>query len=372
MNPLRILTTGQLQIDSLPHIWETANLTATEILQKAIESAIDNINKKGIVSVCNGLEHYPNDPSNYLINRQVKSGTKLDESDYKKDVFIVKAGSLARKTLLPNSDIDFLVFPSNKESIPYAEALQREVRFELKKILDNENLPLKVDDIMSEFSDTLVPPDQANEKLLQPTRKIEDSEFQSLWEQPSKMPTILRDIEFIHGNKEAFNKLQEISRERLYTPPTCQDVTALRITRELIEEPLNKKLKALTDVATGNSFDPKDDGTRIIEMFTWLVRAKTGIEIKNPISVINEIDSLTSSEKQDLERAFKFLALLTVATRNAEPYVRAGEHPKLNQNNEEKIATQLGMETPLLRTLILQHLTNAEGIISNYLKHNSQ
>jgi hypothetical protein len=35
---------------------------------------------------------------------------------------------------MPGSDIDFLVFPSNKESVPYAQALQKEIMFTLKKI----------------------------------------------------------------------------------------------------------------------------------------------------------------------------------------------------------------------------------------------
>ncbi len=372
-NGVALSLAKRLTPNDLHSLWEKTNSTATDILNEAILETSKSLNKKGIVSVplySGETDHYPNDPSNYLISGKIKNGTPLAESSYKRDIFIVKAGSLARNTLMPGSDIDFLVFPSNKESIPYAQALQKEIAFKLKKIIDERELPFKVDEIMSEINDFHVPPEEAKEKLLQPTRQTYDPEFNMSWSTPSIMPTILRDIEFVYGDRGSFNRLQEASKARLVTPQTCQDSIALEITRDLLEGPLREKLQALnirlSNGSTIQDFDPKDDGTRVVELFTWLVRAKTGIEDKNPLEVIKATNSLTKDEQQKLEAVFKFLVMLTAAARKAEPYVREGEHPKLTSDNEEKFATILGIETPLLRRLLIEHLTATHEIISNH------
>lgn len=359
--------------NNLHALWEQTSSTATDILKEAITQASSNLKEKGIVRIplCEeGTDHYPNDPSNDLISRTIKNKSLLPESSYQRDIFIVKAGSLARKTLMPGSDIDFLVFPSNKESVPYAQALQKEIMFTLKKIIAERELPFKVDEIMANIGDFHIPPEEAREKLLQPTRKEYNPEFQSWWPRESIAGRILRDIEFIDGDRKAFDKLQEISRDRLFTPSTCTDSIGLEITRKLLEIPLMENLqtlnKRLSNGSTLQDFDPKDNGTRTIELFTWLIRARTGIEDRNPLDVIKAVDSLTKDEKERLEDAFKFLVILTAATRKAEPFVKSGEHAKLTQNNEGKITEQLGIETPLFRQALLKHLTATHKIISTH------
>jgi hypothetical protein len=242
--------------------------------------------------------------------------------------------------------------------------------FTLKKIIDERILPFKIDEIMADIGDFHVPPEDAREKLLQPTQEVYDAEFQSMWPRESKAGRILRDIEFIYGDKKAFDKLQEISRDRLFTPSTCTDSIGLEITRKLLEIPLSENLQALnrrlSNGSTLQDFDPKDDGTRTIELFTWLIRARTGIEDRNPLDVIKAVDSLRDDEKQKLEDAFKFLVILTAAVRKAEPFVKNGEHAKLTQGNEGRITEQLGIETPLFRQALLQHLTATHEIISRH------
>ena len=370
------LAKPRITANNLHLLWEETSSNATDILNEAILEASESLKKKGIVSIPlipveeGKKDHYPNDPSNYLISKALRGGTLLAKSSYQRDIFVVKAGSLGRKTLMPGSDIDFLVFPSNKESVPYAQALQKEIMFALKKIIDERGLPFKVDEIMADIGDFHVPPEEAKEKLLQPTRKEYDGEFQSWWERESKAGRILRDIEFIYGDKKAFDKLQEISRGRLFTPSTCTDSIGLEITRKLLEIPLRENLQALnkrlSNGSTLQDFDPKDEGTRTIELFTWLIRAQTGIENKNPLDVIETINSLTRDEKEKLEDAFKFLVILTAAARKAEPFVKSGEHAKLTEDNEGRITEQLGIETPLFRQALIRHLTETYEILSRH------
>ncbi len=360
--------------NSLYVLWEECHLTATDVLHKAIAQALQNINKNGIIylKLCDGnKEHYPNDlddPFKHLIRNKIKNGVVLDKSEYKTDVFIVKAGSLARKTLIPGSDIDFLVFPSNKESVAYAQALQKEIMYQLKKIIDEGELPFKVDEVMPGIGNFHVPPEEANEKLLQHTILEYNAEFGSYWPRDSKLPTILRDIEFIYGDKPSFHKLQSISRDRLFTPNTCKDDVALGITRKLVEELRTSSKDSLTNGNSTDNFDPKANGVRPIELFAWLIRARNGIENRNPIEVLKTTNSLTEHERQQLEDAFKFFVLLTAATRNIQPYLREGEHAKLTRDNETRVAKKLGTETPLLRKIIVEHLTASHNVISNYLQ----
>lgn len=374
MNPLPALSASRIDTTELYSIWKSAKLTASQALQKATDTAITNLEKKGIVSVqlYNGeVDYYPNDPSNYLISSKLRGGELLSKSEYKENFFIVKVGSLARGTLMPGADIDFLVFPSNRKSRPYTQALQREIRFALKKIIENNKLPFKVDEIMTEEINFHVPPEEVEEKLLQPKRRVCNAELGMTWEEPSIASMVLRDIEFLYGDKDAFDQLVRESRDRLFTPHNCNDTVGIELTRSLLEQPLRNGLAALGErLSNGlviNNFDPKDQGTRIVELFAWLIRTREGVEEKNPVDVIKTAKSLSKDEQKKLEEAFKFLIILSAATRNANPAVREGEHPKLTKQNEGKITSQLGVETPLFRKALIDHLMAMCEIIPNHI-----
>ncbi|OGI10371.1 MAG: hypothetical protein A3I68_04765 [Candidatus Melainabacteria bacterium RIFCSPLOWO2_02_FULL_35_15] len=374
MNPIPALPASRIDATELYSIWKSTKLTASQALQKAINTAITNLEKKGIVSVqlYNGeVDYYPNDPSNYLISSKLRGGELLSKSEYKENFFIVQAGSLARGTLMPGADIDFLVFPSNEKSRPYTQALQREVRFALKEIIGNNKLPFKVDEIMTEEINFHVPPEEVEEKLLQPKRKVYNAEFGMTWEELSIASMVLRDIEFLYGDKDAFDQLVGESRDRLFTPHNCNDTVGIELTRSLLEQPLRNGLaalgKGLSNESIINNFDPKDQGTRIIELFAWLIRTREGVKEKNPVDVIKATESLNKGEQEKLEEAFKFLIILSAATRNANPAVREGEHPKLTKQNEGKIASQLGVETSLFRKALIDHLITMCKIIPDYI-----
>ena len=270
---------------------------------------------------------------------------------------------------MPGSDIDFIVFPSNQASIPYAQALQKEIQFALQRLIEENNLSFKVDDIMADTINFQVPPQQAREKLLQPTREVHDFEFGITLQEPSIAPTVLRDIKFVYGDKSAFDQLVEASRDRLFTPSSCTDPISIEITRQLLETPLREKLQVLqTRLSSGNTdnFDPKDEGIRVIELFAWLLRAHNSVDIKNPTEVINAVNALTNEEKEKLANAFKFLVLLSFVTRNSTPVLRQGEHPKLTTENEGTIAAQTQIPTPLFRAALIEHLTNVHRITSKH------
>ena len=131
-------------------------------------------------------------------NQQLTDQWTIRERDRRKDDF------------LPHSDFDFIVFPSNEESIPYAKVLQEEITQALKAA------SLKTDDHLAGIYNFQIKLKNIPEELLVTEKGIFEPEFQATWGRPCIASRALRDLEFVNGNQSAFERLQEIINPVLY------------------------------------------------------------------------------------------------------------------------------------------------------------
>lgn len=362
----------------------------TVLLNEAIQQAVESLDRKGLVKIQfvgpnNPTDTYPNDPDNHEIRSRVLGGKPVDDSSYSKNYFIVGLGGLARKSLTFGADIDFLVFPSDESSIPYTQALQKEIRFTLNKLLKQNDLPFKTDDMMTDLVEYHVPPEQVPDKLLVPERETYDPEFQASWRESTITSRVMRDVEFLCGDKEAYKKFAEIIKPRLYpydAKGNILNAEGVVLIRELLETPLKEKLEQLKLSLPKAEEDPagfiskleyKDDVMRLFHLYTWLTRANEGIENPNYNTVLKTRivrNSLDPQTADDLSLSHDFFTSVLITLRDIRKKVipiKKPDNERITTDIQPQIAEKCKLDVHQFRKAFVTYLNSTVRIMSTDL-----
>ncbi|MFA4934172.1 MAG: glycogen/starch synthase, partial [Candidatus Omnitrophota bacterium] len=210
-----------------------------------------------------------------------------------KNYFIAANGSLARgDDFTSHSDSDFIVFPADEDSVAYAQALQVEMNLILEELFQSEGLALKIDDHLTGIYKFNIPPERVAAELLVPTIALFEPEFQMWWNRPSITSAALRDLRFISGDIEAFNRMISLITPYLYPyriAKTGQEiVTRAEELIALIFAWAEKALQAETSNKNPEELI-KELGLRLIQYYVWIMRSVEGITLNSVFDVLGEL-----------------------------------------------------------------------------------
>ncbi|MDO8730347.1 MAG: methyltransferase domain-containing protein [Candidatus Omnitrophota bacterium] len=267
-----------------------------------------------------------------------------------KDYFIVTTGSLGRQDdFALGSDADFVVFPSNPESIAYAQALQAEMTEVLGKTLTDNAMDFKVDERLTTKHDFQIPAEQVPEKLLVTTLLIYDSAASQVLPTPAITSYVFRDMTFLSGNREGFDRLSEIIAPVLYPyDGSGKGVNARGL--ELIEklqEDLREFGKVSMDTSRPERIDLKERLLRPVQMVVWLMRARQGVRSASVFDALREMEARGIGRSEELARAYEFM----LRVRNA----------SYGENQQPIVAQRMGLSLP---DFLQQFKTHADAIRS--------
>lgn len=380
-NVLSSFPTGRLvDINSIRKNCSELSEISKELLIKAEQIAIKNLEHKKIVRVPL-IDGTPEGAFGYrLIDPMDVKKLKSEEVVVEltgKDYFITKSGSFGRgDDFLPYSDIDFIVFPTNEESIPYSSVLQIELTMVLKEEILKLELPITVDEILNSLDDFQIKLTDIPEKLFVLTKPEYWPEFGMTTTTECFIHSAFRDLEFISGNPDGFRNLQEIIDPALYpysnTPTNQKGV-------ELINA-LAGEVKSARDIDT--TIDVKRNGLRLIQFYNWILRSKLGIKEN---SVFDSLDKagksgiITSNDSQDLSNYYSNLLQTRNAIGEAKRRQKANHWEIVMRDKQDPTKTQmtsalepfvcgyLGVETNGFKASLQKQLDHAGKIIEESL-----
>lgn len=328
--------------------------SAKELLSQAETIAIENLKSKKIVQI-----KMPDGSFLYNSTINPKPTDKLVDITGQ-DYFIVKAGSLGRKDdFLPHSDFDFIVFPSNEESIPYTHVLQKEITEVLK------GAGIKTDDHLAGIYDFHIKLESIPEELLVTEKNFFEAEFQMNLPRSCIASRALRDLKFVSGNESAFFRLQEIIEPVIY-PFENEQINArgLKLVGQLISETKEKLGSRQRQI------DIKDDGLRLIQYYNWLVRARLGIKTNSVFESLIEATSarvIGSDDAQALSDTYSLLLQAKHALSKAREKVSSfnrDERAVITTDLIPQVSQTLGIESLALNSIMAESVQRAKAIIS--------
>ncbi|MGH7197589.1 MAG: cyclic nucleotide-binding domain-containing protein, partial [Candidatus Omnitrophota bacterium] len=257
---------------------------------------------------------------------KIVSQVLAEERGYDLNHFAVATyGSLARgEELVYASDVDFRVIPQAAKFSEHARYLDEAIHDVLTRVLGNFSISgLEVDQILKKDYPHLFymsPDDLKSERgkdLWGPTRDqyipAIDSVATGL---PNEiLPTTLRDMNFVAGNKTVFDAFSEIAREKLYD----------QAARPMFEKAFLGRLDEMATQMRGLSgqqdfvrrFNIKEHGARAIQYFVWRERSRFSgdPELRDAQSPFEFIDKLSAEGKLSAEDAAKLNAAFSTILR---------------------------------------------------------
>lgn len=307
----------------------------------------------------------PNDPA-------ISKGEVIE---YKgNDYFIAATGSLGRgDDFTIGSDIDFIVFPANEESVPFSQVLQKEMKEVLVEILKNNSLPFKQDDIMTATYNYQVPLERSHD-LLKPYVDVFDSEFGYDFPTPSIIPNTLRDLVFVSGNREAYDKFISSIRDVLYPYSyNGNDTNIVDLGRELVGQLAAYTKDGIKKVTDINFSIPclKDNVLRIFHYYTWLTRAKEGITTPSVFETLQERvrrGTISQNDANELQQNYTFFlrakAALTMIREKVVP-IKKRDKLSLTRDVLPQVAGRMAMTSDDFRDAFSSRLFTAKAIMNN-------
>lgn len=337
--------------------------SANVLLLQAESIAVENLKSKKFVKVhlADGTEEGTFGYKSKDANR-VKSGdfvVELTGQDY----FIAKTGSLGRRDdFLPNSDFDFIVFPSNEESIPYAQVLQNEIIHVL------ESVQLKIDHHLNGIYNFQLKLESVPEELLVTEKGVFDAEFGTVWERSCIASRALRDLKFVSGNFSGFQRLQEIINPVIYPFSSGpRNERGNTLVNQLISETKGKQSKRSTNI------DLKDDGLRLIQHYNWLLRAKLGIKensVFDSLAIAKNTKLIGADDANELSDRYAFLLQARHALSKARDIVSPFQREELDVITPDllpQVSESMGMDSNDFSKELTRTVERTKAIIGNLL-----
>lgn len=293
---------------------------------------------------------------------------KYPQAEYTgQNYFIVATGSLGRQDDFSlGSDADFIVFPSNSESVAYAQALQAEMTEVLGNTLSQHAADFKADERMTAAYDFQVPPEQVPEKLLVPTLLSYDIREDITVLAPSITSYVFRDMAFLSGDRKGFDRLSEMAVPVLY--PYDGDGKAVNPRGiELIELLIDQLRLGLPNRSSPpEKIDLKEGLLRPIQMFVWLMRARQEIISPSVFEALNELEDLGVSRSEELARAYEFMLLarnILYDLRGRTTFALPTQKPdyRIPERLQSTVAQRMGLSLP---DFLQQFQTHADAIRS--------
>lgn len=354
-----------------------------ELLIRAEQTAIKNLENKKIVKV-HLLDGTEEGTFGYRVmdskdTRKLMHGETVIEITGK-DYFITKTGSFGRgDDFLPHSDLDFIVFPTNEESIPYASALQLEITEVLKKEVSELDLPIKVDETLNTLDNFQINLSDIPERLFVLEKPEYMPEFNMTVTRDCFIHSAFRDLEFVSGNSEGFKTLQKIIDPTLYpySNGSVNNEVGIGLLKALVEE-----VKSARDIDTSNisKLDVKRNGLRLIQFYNWILRSRFGIKENSVFKSLNTIQSTGVLALNDSHALPTYYSNL-LQVRNAIGIARK-ENPTgigncrttsvenlIERTLEPLVCEQLGMKPNELSILLREQLIHVGTTIEASLNH---
>lgn len=341
-----------------------------DLIREAEKIALEKLSRKVLVIKTlagGGFDTYAHN----INDNQVQGGSPITQED--KDYFIVSTGSLGRADdFTINSDADFIVFPSNEESIPFAQVLQKEIRSSLTGLIYQNVLPFKTDEIMTGIYNCHVPPERANEELSKPYFDDFDAEFGMTIPRPSIIPHALLDMDFISGNREAYEKLLKVISPVLY-PFSSGENEASANGYEIINLILGYIKDGTRKVIDINYSISclKEDVLRLFHYHTWFTRSKEGIKTPSVFETLEKrrnSGSLSSEHARKLQENYDFFlkakTALSIVREKIVP-IRKEEKLSLTRDVLPQVAENLSMSPVSFRDTFSSKLFMTKAIINS-------
>ncbi|MDD5044605.1 MAG: putative nucleotidyltransferase substrate binding domain-containing protein, partial [Candidatus Omnitrophica bacterium] len=305
-----------------------------------------------------------------LSDKQIEGG---------RNVFVVMTGSLGREEeFVFESDLDYLVL-ADRDSLAYARALDRQLEEILSTTFKDHKMGVKTDFGLREENNFNIPIEEMPTKLLK---------AYELRENPYKMEVVdgkivypmerhplkaasnpFRDMQFIWGNRELYNKLMSLADPYLYPYSATGEV-------------LNAQGAELTEAEIGyykedterynidslmEEFDVKHKAIRPIQRFIWIMRARYGIKDHSAYMVLDKLAErgiLTQEENAKIKAAYEFFMRTRNAIFTIEP-LRGVEPTKIPGMN--KIAEAMGMTTDSFKQIFINHFAESQAVMNHVL-----
>ncbi|MCM8795013.1 MAG: metallophosphoesterase, partial [Candidatus Omnitrophica bacterium] len=297
----------------------------------------------------------------------------------KTDVFIAVTGGMGRREdFLFNDDIDLIVFPSNPESVPYAQALHAELLNVLEKAVKDHQIGMEIDRRLTGQYEFQIPPEQVPDKLLVTQVPIYDAEFDMTWEQESTITTTpFRDLRFVSGDQAGFQTLTDLAAPLLYPYDPQGQLTNPKggeLYRLLHSNAVAESQKDFA--ADLSNADLKENGLRFIQYYIWLARSRAGVRESNPFAALDQLVShgLSAQDSADLKAAYEFFlrardALYTVRGKYAISPTPGMTEPnyKIQPAVVPQIAPHLGTDETGFRQRYRTHFDNVRRIVTAHL-----
>lgn len=342
-----------------------------EVIKFAEQEALKRLESKTIIKT-----NLASGGVNYIAVESTADLPK-EEKSFKEDYFIAVTGSIGREDdFTLDSDIDYIIFPSNEESIPFAKALQNEMDEVLKQIILQENLAFDVDGRLTNTYDFQIPIGQVPDKLLVTEYNMFEPEFDMMLSRPAISSRVFRDLVFLSGDKSGFDKLMEVVNPVLYpfgNLGSVQSAQGVKLLNQLSEEARLRHEKCAELCRSGriDRLDVKDDGLRFFHLYNWATRSLFNMRetrsIADSFSERVEDQTLEPYEGVELSMAHDSLLKTKLALKaisDKSGISRNQNNSRVTRSNVSKVAAFLGNKEDYFVRMLRMNLQRMVDITS--------